>query len=391
MEAKSSTAEPTTASPLEAVVAITKQEAEAAGLRYVSDTKPGITRERKGKDFVYLDAHGKQVADEGTLARIRSIVVPPAWEQVWICPLANGHIQATGRDVRGRKQYRYHTRWREQRDDTKFHHMLAFARALPKIRRRVAKDMANDQNPRLKVLATVVRLLEATLIRVGNDEYARQNKSYGLTTMRKRHVKVNGSSISFSFKGKSGKEHQISFADKRVARVVRHCQDLPGQELFGYRDANGVSHDIGSQDVNSYLREITEGDFTAKDFRTWAGTVLAATALKEFEMVTSSAEAKRNIVTAIEAVSKMLGNTPTVCRKCYVHPGILNSYLEGSTIATITQRISPKLPHLKQLKAEEAAVFVLLQRRLKEEAKEQKHETWKRTLRDVKKQKAKAA
>ncbi|TLD70377.1 DNA topoisomerase IB [Phragmitibacter flavus] len=342
------------------------EEARAAGLRYINDERPGISRLGEVGKFRYVDAKGKVVKDAETLGRIRGLVIPPAWKDVWISPVANGHIQATGRDARGRKQYRYHPDWRSRRDEAKFQHMLAFARALPKIRRRVKRDLRKDNAPRLKVLATVVRLLEVTLIRVGNDEYAKKNGSYGLTTMRKKHVKVKGMRVSFSFRGKSGKRHEIGLEDKQMAKMVKRCQDLPGQELFGYVDENGAMRDIGSQDVNAYLREIAGADFTAKDFRTWSGTVLAAMALKEFEQVTSQNEARKNIVAAIEAVAKMLGNTPTVCRKCYVHPEILNSYLEGATTEMIQQRISPKMPHLRQLKPDEAAVFVLLQRRLKD-------------------------
>jgi len=344
---------------------VAKEEAQSVGLRYSNDLQAGYVRKKKGDGFVYLDKNGKLIKDKETLERIASIVIPPAWREVWICPYKNGHIQATGRDVRGRKQYRYHAKWRAVRDETKFHHMLLFARALPRIRRRVTKDIKRKDKPLQRVLATIIKLLETTLIRVGNDEYARLNGSYGLTTMRKRHVKIKGSEISFSFRGKSGKKHQISMEDRQVARIVKKCQELPGQELFSYQDEAGKVHDIGSNDVNNYLKEISGESFTAKDFRTWAGTVMAALALKEFESVTSEVQAKKNIVAAIETVSSLLGNTPSVCRKCYVHPEILNSYLEGNTIETISQRIKPNLPQLRQLHADEAAVFVLLQRRLK--------------------------
>jgi len=369
MEAKSSTAESAHGAVVAAAPAPAVEEARAAGLRYSSDSRTGIRRLRHGDSFHYKHDDGHAIKDEETLGRIKSIVIPPAWEEVWICPYANGHIQATGRDVKGRKQYRYHPKWRSKRDETKFHHMLAFAKALPKIRRRVNRDLRLRKDPRQRMLATLVKLLEATLIRVGNDEYAKQNKSYGLTTMRKRHAEVSGKSISFAFRGKSGKHHEISVQDAQLARIVRRCQDLPGQELFSYRDGEGEVRRIGSEEVNAYLHEITGGDFTAKDFRTWAGTVLAATALKEFEEVASESQAKKNIVTAIEAVAKMLGNTPTVCRKCYVHPEVLTSYLVGTTIETISQRLTPKIPHISSLKSEEAAVFVLLQRRLKEQSK----------------------
>jgi DNA topoisomerase-1 len=339
-------------------------ELQEAGLRFTSDTRPGLHRVKQGRGVMYVDARGKRVRDADTLDRIKSLVLPPAWTDVWICAQANGHLQATGRDIRGRKQYRYHPQWREARDDTKFHRILAFARALPKIRRRVKRDLRARGMERNKVLATVVRLLEATLIRIGNDEYAKQNGSYGLTTIRNHHAKVKGSTIKFTFRGKSGKKHAIDVKDLALARIVRRCQDLPGQELFAYETESGI-HDVGSSEVNAYIREISGSDFTAKDFRTWAGTVLAAIALREFESFSSVAQAKKNIVTAIEAVASLLGNTPAVCRKCYVHPTILDCYLEGTTIETIKQRFDPAIDSgLKNLKAEEAAVVVLLDKKL---------------------------
>lgn len=342
------------------------KEARKAGLHYSSDEEPGLRRELRGKHFVYRGANGAVVKDKRTLVRIKRLAVPPAWTEVWISPDEDGHIQATGRDARGRKQYRYHPDWRQQRDENKFDHMLEFAQALPRIRRRVKRDLVRRGMPREKVLATVVRLLEATLIRVGNDEYARQNESYGLTTMHNGHARVSGEHIHFTFRGKSAKKHEISVRDPKLARIVRRCQDMPGQELFAYEDADGQARDVRSQDVNEYLRSTSGADFTAKDFRTWAGTVLAAIALREFSEVTHAAEAKKNVVTAIEAVAKMLGNTPSVCRKCYVHPAILDSYLAGETIATIRQRVERKIDRsIGKLKPEEAAVLVLLQRRLK--------------------------
>lgn len=362
-------------SPSEVFSATAQSEAREAGLRYTVDTQKGIHRRIRGMAVTYVDAEGKAVRDAETLARIKALAIPPAWRDVWICKQENGHLQATGRDARGRKQYRYHVLWRQQRDDNKFQRMAAFARALPRLRRRVTRDLRRRGMPREKVLATVVRLLEATLIRVGNDEYAKQNGSYGLTTMRGKHVKVKGSRIGFAFRGKSGKRHEISVTDARLARIVRKCQDMPGQELFVYEDEKGGDEPrhVTSQDVNAYLREVTGADFTAKDFRTWAGTVLAAMALREFEEVSSQTQAKRNVVMAIEAVAQMLGNTPAVCRKCYIHPEIVNSYLEGATIATIEQRVSAKIDRaLSQLKPEEAAVLVLLQRRLKEESKKKR-------------------
>ena len=342
------------------------EAAREVGLRYTSDARPGISRKKRGAQFSYFLPDGTPLRDKAELGRIKRLVIPPAWTDVWISPHANGHTQATGRDARGRKQYRYHADWRQQRDENKFSRMIAFARVLPRIRRRVKRDLARRGMPRPKVLATVVRLLETTLIRVGNDEYARQNDSYGLTTMRNHHARVVGGKIRFAFRGKSAKRHEISVRDPHLARIVRHCQEMPGQEIFAYEDEDGNPRDVTSQDVNSYLREITGEDFTAKDFRTWAGTVLAAIALKEFEAITHEAQAKKNIVTAIEAVARMLGNTPTVCRKCYVHPEVLSSYLAGETIATIRQRVSKKIDaSLARLKPEEAAVLVLIQQRLR--------------------------
>lgn len=341
------------------------EEAREAGLRYTPDDQPGISRKRKGKVFEYASPDGKKIRDPEILGRIKSLAIPPAWEKVWICKSANGHIQATGRDARKRKQYRYHVKWREQRDLTKFEHMLGFAKVLPKIRRRVNLDLRRKELDRQKIVATVVRLLETTVIRVGNDEYAKENHSYGLTTMRNRHVEVKASKIAFSFKGKSGKQHEITLNDKRLAKIIRACQELPGQVLFSYIDGVETKH-IESSDVNDYLREITGSDFTAKDFRTWIGTVLAGTAFHELEEVTSKAQAKKNIGTVIESVSKILGNTPAVCRKCYVHPDIINAYLEGDTLATVSQRISSGLEHsINKLRPTESAVLALLQRRLK--------------------------
>lgn len=348
-------------------IAALRDEAREAGLRYSIDDKPGLERRKRGEKFTYLRADGTAIKDQETLVRIKRLAIPPAWTEVWISPFNNGHIQATGRDVKGRKQYRYHADWRARRDENKFGRMVAFARVLPKIRRRVKRDLAKRGMPREKVLATVVRLLETTLIRVGNDEYARQNASYGLTTMRNHHAKVAGTEIRFTFRGKSAKKHEISIRDPQLARIVRHCQDMPGQDLFGYVDEEGRARDVTSQDVNAYLREIAGEEFTAKDFRTWAGTVLAAIALQEFEEITRQSEAKKNVVTAIEAVAKMLGNTPSVCRKCYVHPEVLDSYLEGQTIATIQQRAAGKIDRsLSRLKPEEAAVLVLIQERLRQ-------------------------
>jgi DNA topoisomerase-1 len=360
---KSETSAPSDASPdaLEA--------AREAGLKWVADTQPGIYRKRKGNGFIYVDAKGKPVRNEDHLHRARALVIPPAWTDVWICGDEYGHIQATGRDAKGRKQYRYHSKWREVRDGTKYHRMMHFAKTLPRIRRRVRKDLSLPGLPREKVLAAVVRLLETTLIRVGNEEYAKENASFGLTTMQDRHAKFNGSGVKFRFKGKSGVEHDIDLNDKKLAKVVKACRDLPGQELFQYLNDNGKVCDIGSQDVNEYLREISGEEFTAKDFRTWAGTVLAAKALQEYENFSSQRQAKRFMVSAVEAVAKKLGNTKAVCRKCYIHPEVFNAYLDGSLIQTLRAELERELSGpLRGLRPAEAAVLVLLQQRLKRES-----------------------
>jgi DNA topoisomerase I len=344
--------------------------AREAGLRYVSDERPGIRRERRGKGFSYRDARGGLVRDERTLARIKSLAIPPAWQEVWICPSPSGHLQATGRDAKGRKQYRYHPRWREVRDEVKYSRMVAFGEALPTIRKRVDEDLRRPGLPREKVLATVVRLLEATLIRVGNAEYAQENKSYGLTTMRDRHVDISGSRVRFEFRGKRGVKHAVDVRDKRLAKVVKRCRDLPGQELFQYLDEEGKRHSIDSGDVNDYIREISGDDFTAKDFRTWYGTVLATLALQEFESFDSQAQAKKNVVAAIESVAKRLGNTPAICRKCYVHPEVIDAYLEGSLIEMVKARADSELREsLDELEPEEAAVLAFLRARLERESK----------------------
>ena len=331
--------------------------AEAAGLVYTSDNQSGIRRIRKGKTFQYLDARGRRVG-AADVARIRALAIPPAWTDVWICAQARGHLQATGRDARGRKQYRYHTKWRAARDETKYGRLTAFGRALPAIRRRLDADLRRAGLPREKVLAAVVKLLEKTFIRVGNDEYARANHSFGLTTMRDGHVRVSGSKVRFIFKGKSGVEHELELDDRRLARIVKQCRDLSGQELFQYRDGSGEVVDIGSADVNAYLKEITGQDFTSKDFRTWAGTVLAASLLGKAELASSENRAKKNIVGAIEQVAKQLGNTRAVCRKCYVHPAVLDAYLDG-TIANSSRAARST----GGLTSAEAAVLHLLQRR----------------------------
>jgi DNA topoisomerase-1 len=343
-----------------------REAAESAGLVYVSDEDRGIRRERAGDAFAYFKPNGDPVTDEATLERIRKLAIPPAYTDVWICNRANGHLQATGRDARGRKQYRYHPQFREVRESTKYEHMMEFAKALPAVRSKLAEHMALRGLPREKVLATVVHLLETTLIRVGNDDYAKENKSYGLTTLRNPHVKVEGSELRFQFKGKSGKTWRLQLKDRRVAKIVRACQDLPGQRLFQYRDDDGEVREVTSADVNGYLKEITGRDITAKDFRTWAGTVLAALALQEFEAFDSKATQKKNLRAAIEHVSSRLGNTPTICRKCYIHPEVLNAYVEGNMLLEIEKKVEKELSdNLAQLRPEEAAVLAMLENRLK--------------------------
>jgi DNA topoisomerase-1 len=334
-------------------------------LFYVDDNAPGITRRRSGTGFAYRDPRGRLIRDADTLRRLRALAVPPAYTDVWICPDPNGHIQATGRDERGRKQYRYHPRWRDMAEETKYEHMLEFAASLSNLRRRVATDMALSGMPRRKVVATIVNLLGKTLIRVGNDEYAKDNKSYGLTTLRNRHVRIDGNELRFNFTGKGGKPWRISVGDRRAARIVRACQELPGQHLFQYLDEEGHSQAVTSSDVNAYLREITGRDITAKDFRTWAGTVLAALALSEIEAFDSMAAAKRSLRRAVEKVATRLGNTPTICRKCYVHPEVFTAYLDGELVVNVQRGISDELRDgLEGLSPEEAAVLAFLQERL---------------------------
>jgi DNA topoisomerase-1 len=348
------------------VLAALKAAAGAAKLRHVNDGRPGITRVRTPHGFGYRHPDGSKVSDEDTLTRIRKLAIPPAYENVWICPVANGHLQAVGRDARGRKQYRYHARWRQVRDEGKYGKMLLFGKRLPKIRARVKKDLSRRGLPREKVLAAIVRLLETTLMRVGNEEYARTNKSYGLTTLRNRHVKVTGGSrIMLDFRGKHGTEHHIDLRSKRLAAIVRRCQVLPGQELFQYLDEDGEPRAIDSDDVNEYLREVTGVEITAKDFRTWAATNLAAIAFRELQAFDSQTMAKRNMVQAVEAVAKMLGNTPAICRRCYIHPAIFDGYLDGSLLEALKRRANEKLADPGfGLKAEEAAVLAFLSRHL---------------------------
>ncbi len=342
------------------------QSSRKAGLRYVTDAKPGFTRKKRGKYFQYFDTDGKRIKDEETLRQIKSLVIPPAWTDVWICPVANGHLQATGRDARGRKQSRYHPRWREARDETKYERMKLFGAALPKIREQVERDLALPGLPREKVLATIVRLLETTFIRVGNEEYAKENKSYGLTTLRNMHVDVEGSKVHFKFKGKSGKMHSIDVQNRQLARIVKKCQDVPGYDLFQYIDEEGNSRSVDASDVNDYLRAITDDDFTAKDFRTWAGTVLACALLRQFENCETQTQAKKNVVEAIKNVAERLGNTPSVCRKCYVHPQVIESYMSGAMVKAFESEVKAevaKTPH--ELRQEELDVLYLLEEKAK--------------------------
>jgi DNA topoisomerase I len=337
------------------------EAAKAAGLRYVSDTSPGIGRKRAGKHFSYIGLDGKPIRNPKELERIKSLGIPPAWTNVWICPRPNGHIQATGRDAKGRKQYRYHPRWREVRDATKYDRIIAFGEALPRIRKQTSHDMSLSGLPYEKVVATVVQLLDATLIRVGNEEYARENNTFGLTTLRSEHVDVSGSEIEFNFRGKRGKEHTIGVKDRRLAKIVKRCQELPGHELFQYYDDDKVLRTIESDDVNEYLQKITGQNFTAKDFRTWGGTVVATRMLEELGTFESETQAKKNVVQAIKAASTELGNTPAICRKCYVHPGIIDAYMNGSLLNFLKLHSEKELAASTDgLRPDEAVVLAFL-------------------------------
>lgn len=343
------------------------RSAEAAALRYVSDEGPGIRRVRAGEGFRYVGPDRRPIRDEATLRRIKALAIPPAWREVWICPQPDGHLQATGLDDRNRKQYRYHPRWRTVRDEAKFEKMIAFAQALPGIRRQTRRDLKRPGLPREKVLAAIVQLLEKTLIRVGNDEYARTNRHYGLTTLRDGHATIRGGRIRFAFKGKSGVSRTIDLEDAELARVVKACQELPNQELFAYLDEAGQWVDVTSTDVNAYLKHLTGEDFTAKDFRTWAATVLAARAFQELRVFGNKTAAKKNVVQAVETVARELGNTSAVCRKCYIHPAIIDAYLDGSLVQTLRQRARKMSEKLARLRPEEAAVLAFLSERLKQE------------------------
>jgi len=338
------------------------------GLIYTSDAQPGIARRRRGRGFEYRDPEGKKVRDAATLDRIRAIVIPPAWADVWICASPRGHVQATGRDARRRKQFRYHPRWTALRDANKYSRLIGFCRVMPRLRRRVARDLRRPGLSHEKVVATVVKLMEMTLIRVGNDEYARENGSFGLTTLRDRHAKVRGGTVLLTFRGKSGKEVEAEVTDRRVARVVKQSQELPGQELFAYIDDSGERRTVSSQDVNDYIRETTGADYTAKDFRTWAGTVLAAVALGEAEGFESETEAKHNVVKAIDRVARRLGNTRAVARRSYVHPAVLDSYFDGSLGRALSNRAEKLLEEGPITPSVEEAVLSILRRRLRKES-----------------------
>ena len=324
-------------------------------LHYVDDSQPGISRKKVRGKFIYFDPQGQRIRAPDEIRRINALAVPPAYTQVWICTDPRGHLQATGRDARGRKQYRYHPRWREVRDADKYSRLLEFGCALPRLRRQLETLLAAPGFSRDKVMATVISLLDATLIRVGNSQYARDNRSYGLTTLRNRHVEIKGSSILFQFRGKSGIEHQVSIKDPRLARILKRCLELPGQNLFQYLDENGERHSVNSSDVNAYLQQLTGADFTAKDYRTWAGSTLALAVLRELHWE-PEAEAKRHIVETVKDVARQLGNTPAVCRKCYIHPALLEGFVLGQLAAL------PRPRKRKRLKTEEVALTIFLER-----------------------------
>ncbi len=340
------------------------ESAKAARLRYVTDEMPGIRREKNAEHFAYYAADGSKIDDEKELARIKALAVPPAYSDVWICPIQNGHIQATARDARGRKQYRYHKRWRETRDENKYDRMIAFAQNLPKMRKRIESDLSLPGLPREKVLATIVQLLETTAIRVGNDEYAKENNSFGLTTLRNKHAKVEGSNVRFSFRGKSGVRQALDLRDRRLAKIIRQCQDLPGQQLFEYLEDDGTTRAIDSADVNEYIRDISGEEFSAKDFRTWVGTVTCAMLLASDSIgEDAQTDRKQRVVAVIKDVAKRLGNTPAICRKCYVHPAIVDAYLEAGALAPA------RAPRSREgFTDEDLFVLALLEERSREKA-----------------------
>jgi DNA topoisomerase I len=341
-----------------------RSAARRAGLRYVTDGIDGIRRQRAGKGWIYFHPRGKRITDRGVTRRLNSLAIPPGWSDVWICPDPDGHIQATARDARGRKQYRYHPQYREARDRSKFRRMLEFSEVLPRLRERIERDLRGADLSRRQLLATLVQLLDRTLIRVGNDEYVRENRSYGLTTLRRRHLTIDGSLLRFSFRGKSGVEHSIAVADPRLARIIQRCRDLPGEELFQYLDGSGKRHLISSDDVNDYLREIAGRDVSAKDFRTWGGTMLAAVELRRLGFAASRREADRNVIAAIDAVAERLGNTRTVCRKYYVHPALIDAYLMGDTVPEPPAVRRARHKRGAALRRDEVLVLQFLQERL---------------------------
>jgi DNA topoisomerase I len=348
-----------------------RESAQEAGLRYVRDDGPCIRRQRCGKSFRYFGTNGRPLRDPRHLKRIRSLAVPPAWRDVWICPSSNGHLQAVGWDVKGRKQYRYHPRYRSVRDQAKFSRLIAFGTVLAKIRKAVEQDLHRRGLPKEKVLATVVRLLETAFVRIGNDEYAKQNDSFGLTTLRNRHVTIEGTKLMFRFRGKSAQTHTIALTDRKLAHVIRQCQDLPGYSLFEYRDADGKVCRIDSADVNRYIREIAGDEFTAKDFRTWAGTVLAARALYEAGPAANETEAKKKVAEAVKRVAHDLGNRPAASRKYYIHPAVIDAYVDGSLFPTMQQGQEQESAYAGLgLKPEEYAVMVIVARHQQELAKQ---------------------
>ncbi|MEO5667268.1 MAG: DNA topoisomerase IB [Bdellovibrionota bacterium] len=348
-------------------------ELQTHSLHYIDDSKPGLSRQRFGKGFAYFDTRGKRIKNPKIVKRLQKLAMPPAYSDVWFCPNPRGHIQAVGWDARGRKQYRYHESWTQLRDSHKYERMIDFAKSMPTLRKVTDRHLRLKGLPREKVLAAMVKLLEKTLIRVGNDEYARKNKSYGLTTLRDSHVTVKGTHMIFKFRGKSGVKHELDLEDARLATIVRRCQELPGYEVFEYIDATGKRHDVKSEHINAYLREVTGHAFTAKDFRTWAGTLLAAKALQEYRSFSSQTEAKKQVLKAIESVSKKLGNTKAICRKCYVHPAVIESHMDGS-LAEIFEKKATDMVSQKfsSLKKDEAAILVLLEKRLKKDGASQK-------------------
>lgn len=359
------------------------ESAQAAGLRYVSDDRPGIRRVKRRAGFGYIGTDGKPIRDETTLSRIRKLAIPPAYSDVWISTDPRGHIQATGRDARGRKQYRYHVRWREVRDETKFDRMVAFAQTLPTIRQALERDLARPGLPREKVLATVISLLEATMIRVGNEEYAKSNDSYGLTTMHEEHVRITGDTVRFSFRGKSGREHKVNLHDRKLARIVRQVRDLPGQDLFAYVDDDGAPASISSQDVNAYLRAISGADFTAKDFRTWEGTLACALALAA-QRVQAKSEVKARVVAAIKAVSERLGNTPAVCKKSYIHPGVIDEFVANGGLELARRKVAKTPLSAHALSGDESRVLAFIQKLATRDEKKHLGELLVRSVRSAK-------